>query len=245
MTAIEQLIEPKSAPYTKLREELRGKAQAYALDRVGGSKTNQRARTMLAAAFDHGVSAMVERARAALISDDDDEQESSGYNRAMEAMFAYCLAVGEEEVIETIEALSEGRAKIIAVLPSERTRERSGPSDGALGTRTGRLAAPDGGREGSLGVATDGTESDPEDDGDFSIAQEEMESNEYRDHPGPFWKVGDCCVWTKRHELGVATIKWIGSNRKPVAARRCKLEYKKLDRVMDAYLDELEPVGER
>jgi hypothetical protein len=236
MTSIEKLIEAKSGPYAELREELRGKARAYALERVGGSATNQRARTMLAAAFDHGVSAMVERARAALISDD---QDTTGIT----------IELTEEEW-ETIEALRDGTAKVIAT-PKRLADIATGvagsaePSDGALGARTGRLAAPDGGREGSLGVATDGTESDPEDDGDFSIAQEEMESNEYRDHPGPFWKVGDCCVWKKRPELGLATIRWIGSNRKPVAARRCKLEYKMLDRVEDAYLDELEPVGER
>lgn len=224
MNAIERLIKPKSALYAELREELRGKARAYALERVGGSATNQRARTMLAAAFDHGVSAMVERARDALAEYEDET----------------VIVTLTEEEREAIEALRNGTAKVIAT-PKRLADIATGvagsaePSDGALGARTGRLAAPDGGREGSLGVATD----------DFLIAQEEMESNEYRDHPGPFWNVGDCCVWKKRPELGLATIRWIGSNRKPVAARRCKLEYKMLDRVEDAYLDELEPVGER
>lgn len=179
---------------------------------------------MLAAAFDHGVSAMVERARDALAEYEDET----------------VIVTLTEEEREAIEALRNGTAKVIAT-PKRLADIATGvagsaePSDGALGARTGRLAAPDGGREGSLGVATD----------DFLIAQEEMESNEYRDHPGPFWNVGDCCVWKKRPELGLATIRWIGSNRKPVAARRCKLEYKMLDRVEDAYLDELEPVGER
>jgi hypothetical protein len=235
MTAIERLIEAKSATYTEMREILRGKARAYALERVGGSPTNQRARTMLAAAFDAGVSAMVERARDALILDEDDEQDSSGYDRAMEAMFAYCLAVGEQEVIETIEALSEGRAKIIAVLPPVAVGA-SAPDDR---TSVLRGRAPSG--EGSLGVAPIESENERENiDGDVggygdpTIVREE-------EH---VWEVGEYCVWTMHPEYGSARIKWLGSRDVVYDGegytKRCKLYFERLDRVEEAYVCELE-----
>jgi hypothetical protein len=54
MNAVEKNLLAKSKEYAELREQLRGRARAYAQDRVGGSNANSRARNMLASAFDAG-----------------------------------------------------------------------------------------------------------------------------------------------------------------------------------------------
>lgn len=225
--SIARLIEPQSEQYREMREDLRGKARAYALDRVGGSPSNQRARTMLAAAFDAGVSKMVEVIRDELMRPREDESE--GFTRAMEALFAYNLAVGEEEVIETIQALADGRAKVIAV------RASAEPSRASLATRSGPLAGVATVARASEGVATAEPETRP--------------ANSDTDEPVR-WKVGDNCVWIEHYEYGTARIKWISNGTgKPGTGhegiKRCKLYYERFDRTEDAWIDELEPVGVR
>jgi hypothetical protein len=236
MTAIERLIEAKSATYTEMREILRGKARAYALERVGGSPTNQRARTMLAAAYDAGVSAMVERARDAL-----KETDSTLLLGALSAIQTENTTDGLNMIRRYLDQCGVDHSEYAAEYYQEPSGVGSGDSAGAFGARTSVLRgrAPSG--EGSLGVAPIESENERENidgdvggNGDPTIVREE-------EH---VWEVGEYCVWTMHPEYGSARIKWLGSRDVLYDGegdtKRCKLYFERLDRVEEAYVCELE-----
>jgi hypothetical protein len=230
MTAIERLIEAKSATYTEMREILRGKARAYALERVGGSPTNQRARTMLAAAYDAGVSAMVERARDVL-----KETDSTLLLGALSAIQTENTTDGLNMIRRYLDQCGVDHSEYAAEYYQEPSGVGSGDSAGAFGARTSVLRgrAPSG--EGSLGVAP----IESENERDESASESEQDAEEKR-----VWEVGEYCVWTMHPEYGSAKIKWLGSRDVLYDGegdtKRCKLYFERLDRVEEAYVCELE-----
>jgi hypothetical protein len=165
MNAVEKNLLAKSKEYAELREQLRGRARAYAQDRVGGSNANSRARNMLASAFDAGVSAMVERTRAMI-------EESYGEQ----------LITPEE--YETLIALRTGEARVILAGVG------SGDSAGAIGARTGSVRGADGSGGGSTRVATvarenerDESAPEPEQDAEEEHVWEVGEYCVWTEHP--------------------------------------------------------------
>jgi hypothetical protein len=214
--SVEKLVEKRSDQYIEMRVTLRRRARDYALERVGGSKQNQRARSMLAAAFDAGVSVMVGEVRAALAKDRSTDQTTESLT---------------DEERETIQALRDGTAKIIAVLSSERLGGRAEGSDGRLDGRTEPLGRRASSGEGSVKVAT-------------------VEPESERENSESAWSVGDYCVWRLHPHFGPAELEWIsGGTGKPssghAGSKRCKLYYKALNRTEDAWLDDLEWIGEQ
>jgi hypothetical protein len=230
MTAIERLIEAKSATYAEMREILRGKARTYALERVGGSPTNQRARTMLAAAYDAGVSAMVERARDVL-----KETDSTLLLGALSAIQTENTTDGLNMIRRYLDQCGVDHSEYAAEYYQEPSGVVSGDLAGASGARTSVLRgrAPFG--EGSLGVAP----IESENERDESASESEQDAEEKR-----VWEVGEYCVWTMHPEYGSAKIKWLGSRDVLYDGegytKRCKLYFERLDRVEEAYVCELE-----
>lgn len=221
--SLDSMLLAKSTQYLKFREGLRRRARTYAADRVGQGKANQRARSMLAAAFDAGVSAAVEEVRAEMERDFDIWLAQYGV---------------PSEVKETVKAISDGRLRVVLANAFGPIRPDTDPVRGADD------AIGESGGFGEIERETERVSNDHErcrENGVCWMSETQIKS----EGPCPVlekFKVGDYVFWKLQPHFGPGQIKWI-SELNPLHMRRCKLYYAELDRTEDVWVDDLEVIG--